>query len=123
MVITTPSTTAYSQNSIVDTTIVKNKPVSKKSTSNDSRAKRNLTLMIVCISFLFTAGTLPWAVYYTLASLISIPNLYPLQVLSSCCLYLLVSLKIFIYYFFNRLFRQLLQSYFFFIFKFFRIKR
>ena len=123
MVITTPSTTAYSQNSIVDTTIVKNKPMSKKSSSNDSKAKRNLTLMIVCISFLFTAGTLPWAVYYTLASLISIPNLYPLQVLSSCCLYLLVSLKIFIYYFFNRLFRQLLQSYFFFIFKFFRIKR
>lgn len=123
MVITTPSTTAYSQNSIVDTTIVKNKPMSKKSASNDSKAKRNLTLMIVCISFLFTAGTLPWAVYYTLASLISIPNLYPLQVLSSCCLYLLVSLKIFIYYFFNRLFRQLLQSYFFFIFKFFRIKR
>lgn len=123
MVITTPSTTAYSQNSIVDTTIVKNKPMSKKSSSNDSKAKRNLTLMIVCISFLFTAGTLPWAVYYTLASLISIPNLYPLQVLSSCCLYLLVSLKIFIYYFFNRLFRQLLQSYFFCIFKFFRVKR
>lgn len=78
--------------------------------SSDSRAKRNLTLMIVSISFLFTLGTLPWAIYYTLTNLINVPNSYPFQVIASCCLYLLVSLKIFIYYFFNRLFRQIIRQ-------------
>ena len=104
--------TSFSQTRLINTGSTKSESngLAKKPTDNDSKAKRNLTLMIVSISFLFTIGTLPWAIYYTLSSLVSIPNLYPMQVLASCCLYLLVSLKIFVYYFFNRLFRQILTA-------------
>lgn len=101
----------------------KKQPTTKSSCSSDSKAKRNLTLMIISVSFLFTLGTLPWAVYYTLSYLVNSSNLYPFQVVASCCLYLLVSFKIFVYYFFNRLFRQVVRLHVDTILTFVRCKR
>jgi hypothetical protein len=81
--------------------------------SNDSRAKRNLTLMIISVSLLFSFGTLPWAVYYTMVNVIKLNFVFlgTLQIVARCCLYSLIACKIFIYYFFNRLYRQVLKQY------------
>lgn len=91
--------------------------------SNDIRAKRNLTLMIISTSLLFTFGTLPWAVYYTLLNVIQInfPFMPQVQIIARCCLYTFIASKILVYYFCNRLYRQVLQRYVRNVCKFFRI--
>lgn len=86
----------------------------KTKPSNDMKAKRNLTLMIISTSLLFSFGTLPWAVYYTLLNVIQVnfPFMSTLQIVARCCLYSFIASKIFVYYFSNRLYRQVLQRYF-----------
>jgi hypothetical protein len=79
-------------------------------TNKDSRAKRNLTLMIISVSFLYTFATLPWACYKTILSNTITTDLSIIRVVSLSSLYLLVPGKFFIYYFFNRLFRQIFRQ-------------
>lgn len=80
------------------------------SISSASRAKRNLTLMIVLVSFLYSFGTLPWAVYHAVSSMHQTD--YPtFEQIAKCCVYLLATLKIFIYYSFNKPFRLVTNSY------------
>ena len=90
-------------------------PVKSKQSkqSSDLRAKRNLTIMIISTSLLFTLGTLPWAVYYTLLNVIQLnfPFMNNLQIIARSCLYSFIAVKIIVYYFCNRLYRQVLKQY------------
>lgn len=90
-------------------------PVKSKQSkqSSDLRAKRNLTIMIISTSLLFTLGTLPWAVYYTLLNVIQLnfPFINNLQIIARSCLYSFIAVKIIVYYFCNRLYRQVLKQY------------
>lgn len=90
-------------------------PVKSKQSkqSSDMRAKRNLTIMIISTSLLFTLGTLPWAVYYTLLNVIQLnfPFINNLQIIARSCLYSFIAVKIIVYYFCNRLYRQVLKQY------------
>lgn len=74
---------------------------------NESKVIKNITLMIISMSGLFVIGNLPWAIYYTtsyLSDLRSIEFIFVFRI----CLSLLVDLKIFIYFSFNRHYRQTL---------------
>ena len=90
-------------------------PVKSKQSkqSSDLRAKRNLTIMIISTSLLFTLGTLPWAVYYTLLNVIQLnfPFINNLQIIARSCLYSFIAVKIIVYYFCNRLYRKVLKQY------------
>lgn len=76
--------------------------------------KRNLTLTVVSISFLFTIGTLPWAIYTIMSSLFKASNtgfLFGFGQFAISCLFFLIFFKIFIYYSFNRFYRQIFKIY------------
>lgn len=92
---------------------VKSKQSKQSKQSSDLRAKRNLTIMIISTSLLFTLGTLPWAVYYTLLNVIQLnfPFMNNLQIIARSCLYSFIAVKIIVYYFCNRLYRQVLKQY------------
>lgn len=97
--------------------------IQRKTVSNDSRAKRNITMMIISTSFLYSFGTLPWAVYYTLLNVVKLqaPFLSYMNIVARCCLYSLIACKIIVYYSFNRLYRRVLiqhfKTLFFFVFR------
>lgn len=80
-----------------------------KSTTNDLRAKKNLTLMIVSISFLYTFGTIPWAAYYSTTNFTK-QDLVLFDDIGTVCLILLVGCKFFLYYRFNRMFRNVVKN-------------
>lgn len=74
---------------------------------NESKIIKNLTLMIILMSGLFVIGNLPWAIYYTTSFLSNVRSVEFIFIFR-ICLSLLVDLKIFIYFSFNRHYRQTL---------------
>lgn len=93
---------------------------SKRSHTDGSKpCKRNLTLTVVSISFLFMAGTLPWAIYVVFSDIGKTSNAFldVLSYIAVSCLFLLIACKIFIYSMFNRFYRLILKKYFKIMFK------
>lgn len=85
----------------------------KLSHLHDLKAKRNLTLMITSVSVLFAFGNLPWTVYYILVigTKFNAGSLRALYAMGRCCLFAVIFMKVFIYYFFNRLYREVFDKY------------
>lgn len=91
-------------------------PKTNSKTNTSHKTSRNITLMLITVSFLFSFCTLPWATYYAL-------SLTVLQEEKNCtthlfyifgiiCLYCLTNAKIFVYLIFNKLYRKVFTSYF-----------
>lgn len=77
----------------------------------------NITKMIIFSSFLNIIGQTPYIVYYILSHSIYTPTqLYDLYNVSLIIIYFGSSLDIFIFYFFNKLYRKILIAYFNFLF-------
>ena len=72
-------------------------------------ASKNITLMVITSSFLNFFGTVPYLVYYILNILLDGScMLDTLKYISESIIMIEHSAKIFIYFFFNKLFRQIL---------------
>ena len=80
------------------------------SSSSSDEANRNLTIMLIALAFNYIIGNTPYMIYY---SMLQVGYKIPLWffLLSLTCLYLLRTFKLFIHYFFNKLFRQQLNAY------------
>jgi hypothetical protein len=80
---------------------------------------KNITLMLLSISFLYVLGNLPYAIYFVSTRIFKIkPDLIQgLFVISQCSLYFLIIFKVFIYYFFNKMFRKEFDNIFHSLFK------
>lgn len=90
--------------------------ISSKSDKNvDSRAKYNITLLIIFITLTNAVGNTPYAGYRIFVSFMSVPSLVGSIV--SYILLLSHGINIFIYYFFNKNFKEIFVIYFKKIFK------
>ena len=89
----------------------------------EKEANRNITRMLISTSFLYIFGNIPYSIYYISTRIFGIKpsDLNILFAFSQLSLYLLIILKVFVYYFFNRLFRKQLNCYFSILFEKFRI--
>lgn len=95
---------------------------SEPSRPNSSRKKnvRNMSRMVIVSSLLYAIGELPYGIFFILNVLIAkSPSLTMFSTISSIILYLVPSLDIFVYYFFNKLYRTVLNRYFWNVKKFF----
>lgn len=54
---------------------------------------------------------MPWAICFSMVSFISVVS-EVFQAVAICFLFLLVSLKTFVYYFFNKMFKSILDRYY-----------
>jgi hypothetical protein len=77
-----------------------------------SKASKNITLMMISNSFLYTIGNIPWAVYYALNETVVEQSdfLQTLGTLGISSLFLIAAFKLPVFYTFNRLFRQQMNS-------------
>ena len=82
----------------------------------DSKAKNNITIMLILTSFLYTVSNTPYLIWYIF---INITNntawngvISTIFNVSLFCLILLCLLKIFIYFFFNKIFREEILKHF-----------
>jgi hypothetical protein len=84
--------------------------------TNNLKAKRNLTFMVIFISFVFTIGTLPWSLYQVDSNLLDEKWPYLLDNLltniGTFFLLFSISFKIFVFYTFNRFYRNIFNAYF-----------
>ncbi len=73
----------------------------------------NLTLMLISTSFLYVIGNAPYSVYYisTRIFYINPRRIKTLFTISQISIYLLITLKAFVYYSFNKVFRKQFNSY------------
>jgi hypothetical protein len=86
---------------------------SKHTHSINNARSRNLSIMIIMISFTYCIGTTPYMIFYSLVQLwpsIEVEIAY-LEVIGIIFLFLQITLKTFIYTRFNRLFRKQLFVY------------
>ena len=94
---------------------VQNHPKSKssKSTSvgksSESKINLRINLMVILISSLYIVGNLPYSIYYLATRLVHVASL--LGTLTYFSLYLYNSVSIFIFYFFNNNYRNILNGY------------
>jgi hypothetical protein len=99
---------------IVSTLTVKqNSSSGTISSAERSAAENRVTVMLISIAFLYTIGTTPYMLDYMLEKVYGYDYTFleSFYSVGSCCLYLLVGLKFFVYYFCNRLFREQINSY------------
>jgi hypothetical protein len=80
--------------------------------TTEHEASRNITLMLIATSFLYTAGTLP----YMLSNVVAFVNPAAafendLITVGSFFIIIFPGVKLFVYAFFNKLFRQQLVTY------------
>lgn len=95
---------------------------SEPSRPNSSRRRnvRNMSRMVIVSSLLYAIGELPYGIFFILNVLITkSPSLTMFSTISTIILYLVPSLDIFVYYFFNKLYRAVLNRYFWNVKKFF----
>lgn len=81
---------------------------------NQEKAKRCITLMVVLASLNYTIGTIPWATYFSIRVLFQCRNYFVqhyLYTIGISFVYSLVVVKFFVYYFTNKLYRKVLNSY------------
>lgn len=76
------------------------------------KASKNITLMLISISVLFSLGTMPFALYYAFRDFFEVKQEYQVMVFnfSAFCLHLFIIVKLFIYYCFNKMYRKILSS-------------
>jgi hypothetical protein len=84
----------------------------KERYNREFTANKSVTCMLIIVSFMYTFGNTPYAVYYIAKQAFGITpaKMYWLYFTSQCSLYLLVMLKTFVYYAFNRPFREVLNT-------------
>mgnify|MGYP002790646864 CR=1 FL=1 len=96
----------------------------KSSISAEKKASKNITIMLILISLMYSFCNLPYAFYLineVLNLIKNMPSYY--ETIIMCCLITLVLFKFFIYLFFNKLYRSVFNSYFKKILWFFRACR
>lgn len=78
------------------------------------KASKNITLMLISISVLFSIGTLPLAMYYALSDYFQVKFEFKVIMFdfATFCLYLFIIIKLAIYYIFNKMYRKILKNYF-----------
>lgn len=105
-----PSTANYNNNNNNNLSARETSRVEKK--PKHFKAKRNLTRMVISVSFLHSLGTLPWSTYIIMNNLFNLDASYVRYISNAAAilLYFFIACKIFIYYFFNRLYRNILNS-------------
>lgn len=86
------------------TTIVKQK------TRKESKAKKNITLMVLIVSCAFTLANLPSALFNCFKAFNFLDENFILSTISRSFLYMLVIIKFFIFFLFNKLYRKILFS-------------
>jgi hypothetical protein len=85
----------------------------KEALSKVMAANKNVTWLLVTVSFLYILGNLPYTIYYILKEVFEVhpTQMRSLFVVSQTSLNGLIILKIFVYYFYNKPFRKVLNSY------------
>lgn len=88
------------------------------------RASKNITLMLISISVLFSLGSLPFALYYAFRDFFVVEHDYQILMFefSVLCLHLFIIVKLFIYYSFNKMYRKILSNHLILFFRFFSFK-
>lgn len=88
------------------------------------KASKNITLMLISISVLFSLGTLPLALFYAFRDFLMVNEEYQIMMFDFCalCLHLFIIIKLFIYYSFNKMYRKILNSHWFTFYQFFSFK-
>jgi hypothetical protein len=87
-----------------------------RSSSPSSNESENITAMLIIISMIFTLGNLPYMVYYSITQIApSFQNTFmsTMNWLSRVCLSMLVILKVWVYFAYNKLYRKQLLEYLF----------
>jgi hypothetical protein len=89
--------------------------VQPENASNSRNATKNITRMVIFHSLLNITGTVPFIIYATLnygRFVTTTQQFIDFANVASIFLYLTPGLNIFIYYFFNKLYREVFQDYF-----------
>jgi hypothetical protein len=78
--------------------------------------KYNITLLVITRSFLFSLGTIPYMINYIICIMFKNKNnenyFAKVQTILLTCVHLMYSFDIFVYYFFNRIYRKTLRRIF-----------
>lgn len=88
------------------------------------KASKNITLMLISISVLFSLGSLPLALFYAFRDFFIVKHEYQIIMFefSVLCLHLFIIVKLFIYYSFNKMYRKILSNQLVNFFRFFSLK-
>lgn len=81
---------------------------------NNSRATKNITKMVIFQGLLNVTGTVPYGIYFILnqSKLVTVTQQFvDFNNAAVLLLYLIPALDIFVYYFFNKLYKEVFLSY------------
>jgi hypothetical protein len=84
------------------------------SSSSSSKENDNITAMLIIISMIFTFGNMPYMVYYSITQIApTFQNTFmsTMNWLSRVCLSMLVILKVWVYFAYNKLYKRQLLDY------------
>jgi hypothetical protein len=101
--------------SLANIFVLKKYLAKKKSFSSSAKANNKITIMLILTALLYTFGTLPYMVYYSISQIMpSFQNEFMsvMSWISRFCLCSLIILKMPVYYHYNRLYKRQFWHYF-----------